>query len=254
MGTKIELPRRRGSEVAVAGGGREVFAAGVSLRWSDHPVHVVDFEGSLSSGVLEYGVATVLGNRIVDTTTRLCGATGRIRREDEAVHGLSDRAIGGAEPFSREFERFSGLRATGPMAAHFAPVENGLIKAVWPYPRTSPDFARPGGRVTDWGPWVDTGRLYPQLYPSLATARLEDLVRAFGLQERLDEESGRHCPPARRRYHAALYDALAAALLLARLADEPGVGDRSLGWLLTMSTLDPAKREALNQGELFGGP
>ena len=42
------------------------------------------------------------------------------------------------------WERFAGLRATGPLAAHFAPVENSLLRKVWPYPREVPDFARPG--------------------------------------------------------------------------------------------------------------
>ena len=69
--------------------------------------------------------------------------------------------------------------------------------------------------------------------------------------------TGRHangvrwCPPARRRYHAALYDALAGALLLARLAKEPALRDRPLAWILAHSTLDPEKRDAINQGNLF---
>jgi DNA polymerase-3 subunit epsilon len=60
-----------------------------------------------------------------------------------------------------------------------------------------------------------------------------------------------HCPPERRRYHAALYDALAGACLLARLAADPASTGKSMGWLLAMSTLNPAKRAALRQNELF---
>ena len=56
---------------------------------------------------------------------------------------------------------------------------------------------------------------------------------------------------ALRRYHAALYDALASALLVAALAREPQCARLSLGQLLALSTLDPAKRAALNQRELF---
>ena len=59
------------------------------------------------------------------------------------------------------------------------------------------------------------------------------------------------CPADRRHYHAALYDALAGALLLARLAVEPALADRSIAWLLAMSTLNPEKRDALRQKELF---
>jgi len=103
----------------------------------------------------------------------------------------------------------------------------------------------------DWGPWIDTGRLYAELFPRLASGRLEDLVAACGLQADLDTLAAAHCPPARRRYHAALYDALAGALLLARLAAEPAAADRSMAWLLEKSTGDPEKRDALRQGELL---
>ncbi len=219
--------------------------------WLRHPLHFIDFEGSLGSGILEYGVVTLESGLIAGAQTRLCRATGAIRSEDAAVHGLAARDVSASPPFADDFELFAGLRETGPLAAHFAQAENTLIKGVWPYPRTSPDFARAGGSVTDWGPWIDTGRLYPQFYPNLDSAKLEDLVRVFGLQPALDEAALRWCPPARRRYHAALYDALAGALLLARLAKEPALRDRPLAWILAHSTLDPEKRDAINQGNLF---
>ena len=105
--------------------------------------------------------------------------------------------------------------------------------------------------MVEWGPWIDTGRLYPQFYPGLVSAKLGDLVAVFGLQARLDEAAARWCPPERRRYHAALYDALAGALLLTRLAEEPTLRERSVGWLIAMSTLDGARRDDLRQGEMF---
>ncbi len=223
----------------------------VGNSWTAQLMHFVDFEGSLASGILEYGVVTLRGVEIVAAHTRLCRATGRVRAEDAAVHGLDAAAVADHAAFGEDFERFAAWRETGPLAAHFANAENTLIKSVWPYTRHSPDFARPGAALTDWGPWIDTGRLYPQLYPSLASAKLADLVAVFGLQASLDEWAGRHCPPNRRRYHAALYDALAGALLLGRLASETSVAEQSCGWLLAMSTLDGEKRSALRQGGLF---
>ena len=80
---------------------------------------------------------------------------------------------------------------------------------------------------------------------------MAEVVVVFGLQGQLDELAERHCPPDRRRYHAALYDALAGALLLTRLAAEPSLADQSCAWLLEMSTLDADKRAALRQGGLF---
>ncbi|HVU23002.1 MAG TPA: 3'-5' exonuclease [Opitutus sp.] len=221
------------------------------MAWIDQPIYFVDFEGNQASGVLEYGVVEVRDGRIGATQTRLCRATGRVRPEDEAVHGLTAAAVAKCAPFADEWELFAGLRERGPLAAHYAGTENALIKSAWPYPRSSPDFARPGEQMADWGPWIDTARIYAQLYPEFATGRLEALVVAGGLQAELDAVAARHCPEDRRRYHAALYDALAGGLLLASLAREARLRELSVMQLLALSTLDPARRAGLQQTELF---
>jgi DNA polymerase III epsilon subunit-like protein len=222
-----------------------------NMRWVEQPVHFLDFEGSLSSGILEYGVVTLRGARILETRTRLCRATGSVRPEDAAVHRLHEEDVAACAPFADDWEYFAGLRGSGPLAAHYAGVENALLKAVWPYPRTSPDFGKPGEQAAGWGPWVDTARLFAQIFPSQPSGKLESLVAACGLQAGLDTLAAEHCPPARRCYHSALYDALAGALLLARLAVEPAAAEKSVRWLLAMSTLNPEKRDALQQTDLF---
>jgi len=221
------------------------------LPWIDHPIFFVDFEGSLSSGVLEYGVATLLGGKVVETKTRLCGPTGRVRSEDTAVHGLRQETVASHAPMAADWEYFAGLRELGPLAAHFAGAENSLLKSVWPYPRSSPDFVRPGRRVVDWGPWIDSARLYAQVAPGIASSGLQALVGARGLQPELDALAAVHCPPGRNHYHAALYDALGGALLLAALGREAGLAGLSLTQLFVFSTLNPDKREALTQTALF---
>ena len=239
--------------------GKKVRIQGASLLWvepvgniwTDQPIFFVDFEGSRASGILEFGVVEILHGAVASARTRLCAATGRIRPEDKAVHGLSDEIVATNAPFAEEWNYFSSLRELGPLAAHYAGVENGLLKSVWPYPRSSPDFARPGKRVIDWGPWVDSARLYAQLYPQLPSGKLEALVTACGLQAQLDAHAAAYCPPERRHYHAALYDALAGALLLASLAREPQVASLTTMQVLALSTLDGDKRDALQQGDLF---
>jgi len=225
------------------------------MRWKDTPIHFVDFEGSIASGILEYGVVTLRGGRIVSAQTRLCRAVGRVRDEDVAVHGLTAGLVARCEPFAcaEEFARFAQLRETGPLGAHFAHVENSLLKSAWPYPRQSPDFARGGGgpMVVDWGPWVDTGRLYAEIFPQMESFQLESLVRVFGLQAELDAVAAEHCPEGRRRYHAALYDALAAALLLVSLGRRAEFSGMTVPWLLQMSTGNARKRDALRQEEMF---
>lgn len=223
----------------------------VSQSWIEQPVYFVDFEGNQTSGILEFGVVMLLRGDVVDARTRLCHPLGRVRREDTEVHGLDEAALKDTEPFAAEWEYFAGLRERGPLAAHYAGTENALLKSVWPYPRQSPDFACPGAQTLDWGPWIDTGRLYAQLYPNLESGRLESLVDVVGLTTSLDEHAARFCPPSRRHFHAALYDSLAGALLLGLLARDPQVGALSPMQLLALSTLDPRKRDALQQQELF---
>jgi DNA polymerase-3 subunit epsilon len=221
------------------------------MSWFDQPIHFVDFEGSRVSGILEFGVVTVIGGRIAETRTRLCSPIGRVRAEDVALHGLSEELLAAQTPFADEWDYFAALRETGPLAAHYAGVENALLKSVWPYPRNSPDFARPGERVIEWGPWIDTARIYAQLYPQLDSGGLESLVVACGLQRELDEIAAERCPAERRRFHAALYDALAGAVLLAALARDPQLAQLTTMQLLALSTLDGTKRDALQQRELF---
>jgi len=221
------------------------------MRWTDTPIHFIDFEGNRTSGILEFGVVTLEAWEIAATRTRGCAPAGRVSAEDTAVHGLDAAGLAGMAPFAAEWEYFAGLRESGPLAAHYAQAENGLLKSVWPYPRTAPDFARPGKSTTEWGPWIDTGRLYPQLLRGIAGTKLEQLVVAGGLQPELDAQAARYCPAERRRYHAALYDALAGALLLRDLLRRPEFSAATLPWLLQQSTVDPEKRGALQQGDLF---
>ena len=232
-------------------GGWAIAGFDLGMHWRAIPIHVLDFEGSLAGGVVEYGVAVLSGGEVVETATRLCRPSEAIRREDSAVHGIDDADVAAAAPLSADWERFAGWRQRGPMAAHFAGTENALLKATWPYARQSPDFARAGAVTNDWGPWLDTGRLLPQLYRGIGSAKLEDLVTLFALGPQLEELAARHCPPSRRRYHAALYDALAAALLLRAALSRPEYEAASLPWLFEHSCLDPERRESLRQGELF---
>lgn len=221
------------------------------MHWAEAPIHFIDFEGNRTSGILEFGVVTLRGPEIVATRTRMCRALGRVSAEDTAVHGLDAASVAANAPFADEWESFARLRETGPLAAHFASAENHLLKSVWPYARQAPDFARATGTTNAWGPWIDTGRLYPQFFPLLGEAKLERLVAAMGLQAELDALAAAHCPEPRRRYHAALYDALAGALLLRALLARPEFSSATLPWLLQMSTLDPDRRGAMQQGDLF---
>lgn len=224
---------------------------GSRMHSRDSPIHVIDFEGSRRSGILEYGVVTLRQGAVEAARTRLCRPLGRVDEMDIAVHRIRPAVAERFPPFSDEWGLFSELRKTGPLAAHFAGAENSLIKSVWPYPSPSPDFVRPGREINEWGPWIDTGRLYAEVFPGLESGNLQLLIQAFGYQEELDELARVHCPAERSAYHAALYDALAAAVLLLKLLERPEFADASLVWLLQMSAGRGPGRERISQRELF---
>lgn len=218
------------------------------MIWKDKLVHVLDFEGTRRSGVIEYGLVTLRGGSLESTSTDLCRPRQELSVEDVKIHGIDDKMIIDKEPFESEWDRFTLFRATGLMAAHHASVEDNLLKGTWPYPRFSDNHKQFG-----WGPWIDTRRIYAQLYKGLESYSLGFLIETFALEERLIEWANQHCPPRRKKAHCALYDALAAALLLVRLDEMPELRDATVDWLLEVSAPDRRRRDNLRQGDLFSG-
>lgn len=215
------------------------------------PIHVIDFEGSRQSGIVEYGVATLAGRSITATFSRICAPVGTISDLDRSHHGINEEMAQAHATFDEEWSLFSRLREEGPFAAHNVAVEAGLLATVWPYPKKCPNFAEPEIRAADWGPWLDTLRLYRRIYPDMESYGLEALVHDFGLQAELDRQADLSCPKGRRRYHCALYDAMASALLLARLFSEPELESASLRWLILQSAASESGRESMGQQELL---
>ena len=221
------------------------------MHRKETPIHFIDFEGARACGILEYGVATVIGGEVVSTATRICRASGKVRTEDSKIHGIRGEDTSDAAPFSEDWELFAGMRSRGPLAAHFASTEDSLIRVAWPYARISPDFSRPGETTAEWGPWIDTGRLIPGCLKGLRSAALEEVVADLGLQAELDLLAKQHCPDARARYHAALYDAMASALLLIALGRRTEFSEMTFPWLFAHSTMSGDARDSIRQDRLF---
>ena len=203
------------------------------------PISVIDFEGSPRSGVLEYGVVVLKNGQIDTCYSRLCAARGRIGRDEWAVHKISSNDLNAAKPFKEEWALFSGLRLIGPLCAHNACVENGFLRAEWPYPRVSPDFSissqSPDASVADWGPCLDTLPMYKKYYPGLDSYNLEQLINNFHLGELLKQLGQRYCPPGRNHYHCALFDALASTILLQKILRELNSDQCSVRYLMQLS-------------------
>lgn len=221
------------------------------MKWTDLPVYVIDFEGSVRTGVVEFGVVTLTGGAIAAVHTRVCRPLAQISSAETRVHGLGDREVDGAEPFAMEWTRFAGFREAGVLAAHFSATENALLRAAWPVPRLSPDFLSPGREIAEWGPWIDTGRLAVEHLPTGASAGLEDVVRHFALDQALAQAAQRWCPEARRRFHCAPFDALACALVLATFARDATGEAWTLARLLAASTANAQQRDERQQARWF---
>ena len=93
-------------------------------------------------------------------------------------------------------------RLTGrPLGAHNAATERKFLRLMAPMHR--------------FGPWIDTLRLARKAWPDAPTHALEDLTGLLGLLPRVEAL----CPG--REAHDALFDAVACAVLLERLMEDP---------------------------------
>ncbi len=219
--------------------------------WDDLPIHVIDFEGGPHCGIVEFGVVTIRGSQILDMSTRLCRPKRAIARREIATHGITNEAAARVPPFAQEWDRFAGLRETGPFAAHFASAENAMLKAVFPFSRLCDGWIEADKKTAEWGPWLDTGYLYRNYGDDPTSLKLADLVLRWELQHELDALALRFCPAERRRYHCALYDALACSLLLMLYCSELSDGRPSLRQLVAGSQTNALKKQEVEQQNLF---
>lgn len=211
------------------------------------PIHVIDFEGSTKTGIIEYGVVTMLNGDISTTYTGLCKPRCHIPELDLQLHNIRNEDVSEKDPFEDQLDFFRNLRQTGPLGAHHAITENSLIKVHAPYPAESPDFLSPPLTLRSWGPWIDSLQLFKYFYPKLGSYKLMDLIETFHLAEELDIAAVKYCPETRRKPHCALYDALASVLLLKHLITLPHLRRNPLKNLLILSAPSVQSKAYLNQ-------
>jgi DNA polymerase III epsilon subunit-like protein len=215
--------------------------------WTHSKIAVLDFEGEVSSGVVEFGVVIIKDLNIISTETKLCSSLGELHPKTSKIHGLKQNDLFKLKPFRKNQKLFTQLRdSVDVFCAHHASVEENLLKDTWPYRPI-----RNKEHNIDWGPWVDTLQLYKRLYPGVGNYSLAHLVSTFGIGEVLEKNATKYCPPRRQKYHCALYDTLASALLLTRLAEEAKISEASLEWLIETSTSNQKMQGLPGQLTLF---
>lgn len=217
------------------------------MNWTLSKIAVLDFEGEVSSGVVEFGVVVIKGSQIISTKTEQCRPTGQLNVKKIGIHGLRHNDLMVLDSFRNKQEFFIELRNSVDLfCAHHASVEKNLLKNAWPYRPI-----RSENQNLDWGPWADTLCLYKKLYPDIADYSLANLIATFGLNDELEKKALTACPEGRKNYHCALYDTLASALLLTRLAGNQKVSEASLNWLIESSASGHKKKASLAQKSFF---
>ena len=263
-------------------------------------VYAADFEGSLVTGILEYGLIGIDSiDGVFSAETAFCKNRGCISDAEFVQHHISEEQVAKCGDFIDVVPKFVELRAESFFCAHNAAFENALLNSYCPVVLNA--FSVTSGSQASWGPWLDTCVLYKKYFkkvlrgkiPSFARGQtvggidaegalgnengtsqhslsdnlsddvscmhrsqalpsvsLQTLIEGCGLTEVLNNLGERFCPPDRRHYHAALYDALACALLFLNfIRSEAGHG-KTLPQLLHESASE-ATAEALRQPTLF---
>lgn len=134
-------------------------------------------------------------------------ASGTIVNVHDQLYAVKNSAPAHLPNVQTAWELFLTWRITGAFAAHNAATEDTALRALWP-------FCNINGQVCSWGPWIDTCQLYKNTFPKLTDYSLMALIQFMRLEPQLNAHAKTYCKPEHRQPHCALYDALAATLLL----------------------------------------
>lgn len=180
------------------------------------PLYIIDFEGSVKTGIIEAGIVGFQDNTLLEHFTALYKPKQYIPLEEKSIHGLQTADCDNSLPFEADLPRYQAYRRQGLFVAHQAPYEDQLLKSDCPHPGWVDKHYEPGLTHT-WGPWIDTLKLYRYFYPTLKTHNLMNLIELFNLETPLNTLTQQYCPKNRQQPHCALFDAFACMLLLSHL-------------------------------------
>lgn len=128
-------------------------------------------------------------------------------------HGMLREAIAAA-PTPHDLWPRIQQRLALPLCAHNVATERKFTRIMAPMHR--------------FGPWIDTLRIARKAWPGCPSYALENLIGVLGLKQRIDVL----CPG--REAHDALYDAVASAVLLEHLMEQPEWTGVTIGELVSV--------------------
>jgi len=125
------------------------------------------------------------------------------------------RGVISAAPTPQElWPKIEPRLAGHPLCAHNVATEKKFVRAMAP--------------MHSFGPWIDTLRISRKVWPDCPSHALGKLIAMLGLKLRIDA----FCPGAEA--HDALYDAVASAMLLEHLLEQPGWGGVTIAELASL--------------------
>ena len=149
----------------------------------------LDFEGNLKSGIREIGIVSFMNFKI-------SYAKEFIVNESIDLNNILEN-----------------IPKDGFIISHNVMIEKNLIMKTFPYPT----FQK-GGSL-QWGPWLDTVKIYQKLYPNLPSYDLKNLVAQFLNEVGLNKLTSKYCNLEKRKQHHALFDAICSFMLTERLVN-----------------------------------
>ncbi len=213
----------------------------------DFSLYVIDFEGSLQTGILEYGIVEVSSiEGILNAQTQLCKNKSSISSLEQQYHHLNDKQLSSSFYFENYLDIFVKARQKALFCAHNAAFENTLLSD---YLSMLTIPSPMGNQQYTWGPWLDTYYLYKK-HLKISSCGLDNLIKMFQLDEILGKIAGNFCPDTRKNFHCALYDAIACALLFLNFIRLPEIQSKTLNWLLMESSSSKIAKN-LKQLRLF---
>jgi DNA polymerase III alpha subunit (gram-positive type) len=163
------------------------------LAFDSSIIRVIDIEGSIESGVRQASYIDFKNFEIINS------------KEYLEVDGL----------FSTWLSSCTNCEEVEYWAAHNCTVDKNIITKYAPYKNNLADqFAK-----MEWGPWIDTLKIYRVLYPNLRNYTLSYLKSVFGLEGSVKELSDTLCKRTAVKQHESMYDCIVTYLLLYRLKE-----------------------------------
>ncbi|MBO7521510.1 MAG: hypothetical protein J6T16_04650 [Opitutales bacterium] len=176
------------------------------------PIFAIDFEGSKSIGIVEFGAVGILNGEIFFAKEALCAPEKDIDLKTQKITGIANELAAQNPPFEANYELFAQMRTRGIFAAHNFHTEDSLLRRYFPCPCRVKNFFTNQDTLS-WGPWLDSRILARKLISS-PSEKLSELAAALNLESELNFYAQKICTPARNKWHCALFDALASALII----------------------------------------